>query len=88
MFGTIMTCLLTWDKLGTELVRKTVRSVLGDLTYYFCLYKVRFSTQSIFRNHGDLNYTTFKDRRERALGSSRSMKKRQSGAEPRNQNKP
>ena len=33
MFGTTTTCLLTWER-RVELVQKTVRSVLGDLTYY------------------------------------------------------
>ena len=34
MFGTIMTCLLTWDKMGLNWFKKTDRNVLGDLTFY------------------------------------------------------
>ena len=33
MFGTMMTCMSTWDK-RVELVQKTDIDVLGDLTYY------------------------------------------------------
>ena len=34
MFGTIMTCLLTWDKMGLNWFEKLSEVFLGDITYY------------------------------------------------------
>lgn len=34
MLDIMMACLFMWYKFGVELVRKTIRSALGYLTYY------------------------------------------------------
>ena len=50
MFGTIMTCLLTWDKIILNGFKKIVRSVLSNPTYCPSTYLLR-SAWEVFQSN-------------------------------------